>query len=488
MSHSVGHTRSGRATGPERLLCMSHGLFYYTCFIASSTSIILIKKKVLTQQHCHFPYLFILIGMLIGTVAIRSGAALGIFTVRAEKRAMMTRGFCFRFIWPVAITSALAIAFGAACYVHLSISFVQMLKGMTPVLTMVVLWALRMEPFSCAVLIAIAVLAAGTAATAVGELNADAIGVTLFAISAVAEVARIVLTQYLMQNVDLSAIEAMYFINPVQCLTIFVTCVFTEGAELLRPVPLSARDALLVAHDPDPAALGWSSAMWGAAPLETQARAVATTLHRSNLIHFIALQWQWLALFGVCSFTISFAAFGAIKVTSSLTLKLAVIARGVLLVVIGVVIFAEAVMPLQRWGYAMSCVAFFLYSRAKLQKGNGVPLPLATEEASKGAYGEVRQVGLSMEGQSRASDESQLGSDIEMPRVAAAIGSKSEVGGGDEEEEDAKGENANLLDLRHELDPLDIAETRRESVMLRQEILCVDRALEKLRQKVQGTI
>lgn len=80
------------------------------------------------------------------------------------------RRFYFASIFPIGVAGALTLAFGNIVYLHLSVSFIQMLKAFTPVMTMLLLFSFRMETVSFPMILAVSTLSLGTAISSFGEV------------------------------------------------------------------------------------------------------------------------------------------------------------------------------------------------------------------------------------------------------------------------------------------------------------------------------
>jgi drug/metabolite transporter (DMT)-like permease len=100
---------------------------------------------------------------------------------------------------------------GNLVYLHLSVAFIQMLKSLMPIVTMVVLFLAGLETPTLRVILAVSVITAGTALASVGELNYSAIGVAIMLASNVFEAMRVVATQVLLTGEKFHPSESSEF-------------------------------------------------------------------------------------------------------------------------------------------------------------------------------------------------------------------------------------------------------------------------------------
>jgi hypothetical protein len=165
-------------------------------------------------------------------------------------------------------------------------------------------------------------IAAGTALAAYGEVAFNAVGVTIMFISAVAESARLVMTQYLLVGLKMGPFEGVMYLGPACFVWLAIGGAAMEWREI------AARRALRIAFD-----------HWG------------------------------LFLAAACmGFVINVLAFATIKLASSLTLKVLGTVKNALLIVAAMAMYGEVVTGLQAWGYLLSTAAFVMYTAIKMKQ------------------------------------------------------------------------------------------------------------------------
>ena len=152
------------------------------------------------------------------------------------RKAVGPRFFATR-VLPVGLLTALALHTGNLTYLYLTVAFIQMLKvastghvvqlgrkgppcltlstparpparptparglqSLTPIVTMLALFAARLARPSRPLTLSVIFIALGTALASAGEVNLDAFGVTIHMVSMVAEAVRLVMTQLLLSQ------------------------------------------------------------------------------------------------------------------------------------------------------------------------------------------------------------------------------------------------------------------------------------------------
>lgn len=100
-----------------------------------------------------------------------------------------------KYVVPVGALFSIVLWLGNACYLHLSVSFIQMLKASMPVAVFLVGVLLGTTKYSFRTAANMAVVGAGIALASYGEINFVLIGVVLQMIAIFCESFRIVLIQ-----------------------------------------------------------------------------------------------------------------------------------------------------------------------------------------------------------------------------------------------------------------------------------------------------
>lgn len=117
----------------------------------------------------------------------------------------------------VPIGAAQGVTFAAtnAAYMHLTITFTQMLAAFTPTVTMVLLYLLNVESPSTRAAACVLLISIGSAVSAYGEGNFHPVGVAYRCLGIFSEALRLVLMQKLLKNQNLGVLELQYYLAPI---------------------------------------------------------------------------------------------------------------------------------------------------------------------------------------------------------------------------------------------------------------------------------
>lgn len=202
------------AVGLSKAQCASASYSYtlIVAWIALSALLILFNKWLLTDYQFAFPVTLTMMHMVFCFTL--SAILISLDFVPAVK---MTRPVFLRQIVPIGALFAGTLYCGNAAYLHLSVSFLQMLKALMPTATYAcgVLYGLE-KPSSRTISIMV-VITVGVMIASYGELQFVWTGVILQLIGIATESNRIVLIQRLMQDtgIKMNPIQSMYYICPI---------------------------------------------------------------------------------------------------------------------------------------------------------------------------------------------------------------------------------------------------------------------------------
>ncbi|KAL1525856.1 hypothetical protein AB1Y20_020706 [Prymnesium parvum] len=144
---------------------------------------------------------------------------------------------------PLAFSSALTLALGNAAYVHLSVGACQILKTLTPALTLLLLWLLRVEAPAAREGVLVALIALGTAVASRGEVALAPLGLLLQLGANLSEALRVVLSQRLIAGLPL--VQMQYYVAPLQAACLLIA---SFALELRDPSDRAKATACLFAH------------------------------------------------------------------------------------------------------------------------------------------------------------------------------------------------------------------------------------------------
>lgn len=237
--------------------------------------------------------------------------------VEAKKNVSLS--FFIERILPVGLFMALTLHFGNLVYLYLTVAFIQMLKAITPIITMLALFVAGLEFPTRPLIASVTIIAFGTAIASAGEVNLDITGVLIMLASEAFESIRLVMTQLLLTGLKFHPIEGLMYLAPA--------CTFwlLLGSFVLERQAMMAEGAWLLVRE---------------APVQ----------------FFMA---------AIMGFAVNSLAYIVIQTASSLTLKVLGTVKNAIVVVIGVVLLNEKVTFIQGIGYALSLAAFFWYQKIK---------------------------------------------------------------------------------------------------------------------------
>ena len=333
-------------------------------WIALSAAVILYNKWILAVHGFAFPITLtaghMAASTLVASVLVRSGAV---------PCPPIPRPVYWRAVAPIGALFAGTLWLGNAAYLHLSVSFIQMLKALMPVAVYGVGCGVGLQTFRPGVAVNMGVITAGVALASAGELAFSATGVALQLASVCTEAARLTLVQLLLQARGLS-------LNPV------TTLYHVAPASLV--------------------ALAGPWAALEAGPLVAGIRAGTVPLHPAVL-----------ATNAAAAVALNLAVFLLVGRTSALTMNVAGVLKDWLLIGASARWLGAPVSPLNLGGYSVALCGVLWYNAAKLKAmaaasagggggggGAGGPVSTADKEAglatpaSTGKAGAVRLVSL----------------------------------------------------------------------------------------------
>ncbi|KAL1500331.1 hypothetical protein AB1Y20_012995 [Prymnesium parvum] len=284
-------------------------------WVGASNALILLNKYLMWADGFRHPMALSSLGMLASWLLSVAACRLGF--VRATHR--VSRLFFITRLFPVGLAMASMFYFGNRAYLYITVSFVQMLKTATPVVTMAVMVLFRLERARLHLVIALLLLVAGTALSSFGELAFSWTGVLVMLLSEVADALRLVLTQLLLSSSAWHPIEALMYLAP-SCALCLLTGVFLVEWEAMQ---------------------------------------------REHALAKVARRPALYLLTAVLGFVCNAAQTIVIKKLSSLSLKVIGVTANSLLVVCSTFLFGDRLSAVQVVGYAISFVGFVLYNVLK---------------------------------------------------------------------------------------------------------------------------
>mmetsp|Transcript_9150 Transcript_9150/g.29271 ORF Transcript_9150/g.29271 Transcript_9150/m.29271 type:complete len:318 (-) Transcript_9150:113-1066(-) len=253
-----------------------------------------------------------------------SGDSSPVIAVRAHspvtERWRPTWSFWLHNMAPIGVMQGITFACGNAAYMHLTITFTQMLSASTPTVTLAFLYLWGVETPTLRSTFLVLLIGVGCAIASYGEGHFHPIGVAFRTAGIITEAIRLVLTQVLLQRHRLNIVESQYYLAPIGALSLLAAASVGE----------------------------WSRARTAGA---------------------WQIVWQHPLAFGasaILGLAASFMTFLVIKVTNSVTLKVLNTARNAGFVLFTVTFLGETASMLQLIGYSISLTAFSVYTYYKL--------------------------------------------------------------------------------------------------------------------------
>jgi drug/metabolite transporter (DMT)-like permease len=148
-------------------------------------------------------------GMLASSIAAFIMCKVLHFT---DSSVHVSAGFYCRRMIPVGVAMAITVWTGNLVYLYLTVSFTQMLKAAGPVFIMVAMFLAKLETPTAQLMGSVLTICAGLIIAGSGEVNMSIVGVLVMLISEVGEAVRLVLTQILLQDLQLGPLDGLLYL------------------------------------------------------------------------------------------------------------------------------------------------------------------------------------------------------------------------------------------------------------------------------------
>ena len=274
--------------------------------------LIFVNKYLMTKGHFPFPITITCLGQsfsgLFAAILVR-----GVGVVRHEP---VTWDFWLRNVVLCGAATTAALATGNSAYLFLTVSFVEILKGFTPVVTLMVQQVAGQAAPKLPTLLSVLMISVGTAIASYGELHLNWTGVVIMLASVYSEALRLMLTQRMLTHKRFHVLVGLYHLAPTSAFFLAVLAAAVE-APLMNFAKLRAE-------------------LPGSAPLLVAAFSLAFLVNTSSYL--------------------------VIKRTNVVMLKLLAISRNAFVVVSSTFLFDETVTLWQVFGYCVTLVFFLSYT------------------------------------------------------------------------------------------------------------------------------
>ena len=192
------------------MTAMAYGLAYIT----AATTIIMLNKYMLSVAAFHYPIVLSSIRPWCGWTLSLIGVHVT-RTVDISNHKDITLASWAKNVLPIGLFQGTTLMLsGNMAYFHLTLSFLQMAKALSPAVLFTVLYLTGLDKWHTKVALAVLVIILGTFVASMGEMNFTTIGFLLIFGAEVTEAFKNACMQFLLANKKFSMWEGMYFISP----------------------------------------------------------------------------------------------------------------------------------------------------------------------------------------------------------------------------------------------------------------------------------
>ena len=231
----------------------------------------------------------------------------------------MTFTLWLRNIFPIGFFTAITYATGNELYMFLSVSFIQMMKSLSPIVVLFLLVLFRLDVLTNEKLAGVLIMSVGMIIACFDEPTFSMWGIGLMVVGEMAEAMRMVFFQHLLGSQQFGLIEGLFYTCPANFFFLCIGIAIFEEKSLTEP--------------------------------ENYGRVV------NNPLPYIVVSCMG---FGVILTTL-----GVIQTCGSLTFKAAGQVRNVGIVFVSICTFGDRVTGQQTVGYAINLVGFAIYQYVK---------------------------------------------------------------------------------------------------------------------------
>jgi len=317
-----GDASGAQKKAPHQEAALSAALPAITFWITMSCATILYNKYLYTSAdngggNFRYPLSLASIHMAFATVATNLLRAAGVLKV-----PVLEWRFILRSVLPIGFLFAMSLGFSNLAALRLTVSFIQMVKALTPLMALAISVSMGMEVATRSLVFVVSMMCVGVAIASYGEIEFDLVGLLLQFLSIAAEAARLVVTQRLLQE------RLPKGSSPLVSISLFAPWSFL----FLMPVALTL----------EPEAL-------------TALQSVGALVAGNTLT----------------AFTLNIAVVILVSQTSGLTLTLAGIIKDILLIATSIFLFGSPITYSQIGGYTLALYGLNCYHLYRACKGLG---------------------------------------------------------------------------------------------------------------------
>jgi len=287
---------------------------YVLLWIFLSGSVILFNKYVLAYSGFHYP-----ISLTMMHMGFSSVAAFLLIQLGVAQPGEMDKETYLRAVVPIGLLFSVTLWLGNAAYLHLSVSFIQILKALMPVAVFSIGTVMETEQFQWSKLVNMVVISVGVVIASFGEIDFVLVGVLMQMAAILTESTRLTLVQLLLQSrgIKLNPITSLYYIAP--CCFVFLAIPFG-----LYELPILMADTAIKFN-------------------------------------------PWILLLNcLTAFGLNLSVFLLIGKTSALTMNIAGVVKDWMLIGLSVLLYGSPLTKLNIIGYGISFLAVCWYNYVKL--------------------------------------------------------------------------------------------------------------------------
>jgi len=289
--------------------------------MATGSSFIFLNERIMKAVGFPFPMMLSFIGFFGSTIISMALVWSGRVKANQNNIRMLDFNSTSIKVLMLSLFVTMSVVLGMAAYLYLSVSFIQMLKATTPVMTMAILLMCNMLTFELQLVASTFAIVIGAVISGFGEGGLSTLGVVIMLSSCLSEALRSVLTQSLLSGTKLSIMEGLYLMSPPCAFATFVAVTLFETNALSEGVGTIAAHPIIF-------------------------------LIAASLGFFQHLCTLWV-----------------VQTTNALTLKILGPLRSILVVAVSVMCLGEELSQLKGWGYIISLLGLFWYNVSQMYGG-----------------------------------------------------------------------------------------------------------------------
>jgi len=301
-----------------------HPAFYIALWIGLSSSVIIFNKWVLHSAEFKFP-LFLTTWHMVFAAVVTQGLAKFSTVLDSRHKVPMTPQLYMRAIVPIGLFFSFSLICGNVAYLYLSVSFIQMLKALNAVVTLLATWAFAISPPDMKKLVNVSAIVVGVVIASFGEIKFVMFGFLIQLAGIFFEAVRLVMVQRILSSPEfkMDPLVSLYYYAPA--------CAAINGFfTLFIEIPKMGMD----------------------------------DIYRVGVFVLIAN--------AAVAFMLNVSVVFLIGKTSAVVLTLSGVLKDILLVVASMVIFLDPVSGLQFFGYSIALGGLVYYKLGADGVKNGV--------------------------------------------------------------------------------------------------------------------